>query len=53
MSYNFLVKSYTKRGGEPIPKPFSKNSKLSVSLDQQSKVFIKFIIVYQVEGYRN
>ena len=34
----FLEKSYTKCGGETIPRPFSKNSKLSKSLDQQSKV---------------
>ena len=31
----FLEKSYTKCGGETIPKPFSKKSKLSISLDQQ------------------
>ena len=34
----FLEKSYTKCGGETIPKPFSKKSKLSISLDQYSKV---------------
>ena len=27
-------KSYTKCGGETIPRPFSKKSKLSISLDQ-------------------
>ena len=32
-------KSFTKCGGESIPKPFSKKSKLSISLDQYSKVF--------------
>ena len=31
-------KLYTKRGGETIPGPFSKKSKLSISLDQYSKV---------------
>ena len=31
---NFLEKSYTKLGGEAIPRPFSKNSKLCISLDQ-------------------
>ena len=31
---NFLEKSYTKCGGETIPRPFSKKSKLSMSLDQ-------------------
>ena len=29
----FLEKSYTKCGGETIAKPFSKKSKLNVSLD--------------------
>ena len=29
-------KSYTKCGGETIPSPFFKKSKLSISLDQQS-----------------
>ena len=30
----FLEKSYTKCGGETIPKPFSEKSKLIISLDQ-------------------
>ena len=30
----FLEKSYTKCGGETSPKPFSKKSKLSISLGQ-------------------
>ena len=34
----FLEKSYTKCGGKTIPRTFSKKSKLSISLDQQSKV---------------
>ena len=34
----FLEKSYAKCGGEITPKPFSQKSKLSISLDQQSKV---------------
>ena len=33
-SYIFLEKSYTKCGGETIPRPIRKNSKLSISLDQ-------------------
>ena len=33
----FLEKSYTKCGQETIPRPFTKNSKLSISLDQYSK----------------
>ena len=45
----FLERSYTKCGGETIPRPFSKKSKLSISLDQH---FIYFVfIVCQVEGY--
>ena len=31
----FVEKSYKKRGGETIPGPFSKKSKLSISLDEQ------------------
>ena len=34
----FLEKSYTKCGGETIPRLFSKKSKLSISLDQEFKV---------------
>ena len=30
----FIELSYTKYGGETIPRPFSKKSKLSISLDQ-------------------
>ena len=30
----FLEKSYTKSGGDTVPRPFSKKSKLSISLDQ-------------------
>ena len=33
----FLKKSYTKCGRETIPRPFSKKSKLNISLDQYSK----------------
>ena len=41
----FLEKSYTKLGREAIPSPFSKKSKLSVSLDQYSKVlYILFLL---------
>ena len=42
MEYNigniFLENSYTKCSGKTIPRSFSKKSKLSISLDQQSKV---------------
>ena len=34
----FLEKSYTKSGGETIPRPYSKKSKLIIYLDQYSKV---------------
>ena len=34
----FLEKSYTKFGGEVGPRAFCKKSKLSISLDQQSKI---------------
>ena len=34
MRNTFLEKSYTKCGRETIPRPFSKKSKLSISLDQ-------------------
>ena len=34
----FVKKSHTKCGGETIPRPLSKKSKLSISLDQQCKV---------------
>ena len=41
----FLVKSYTKCDGEAISRPFSKKSKLSISLDQDSKVlYILFLL---------
>ena len=41
----FLEKSYTKSDGETIPRPFFKKSKLSISLDQYSKVlYILFIL---------
>ena len=30
----FVEKSYTKSDGKTIPRPFSKKSKLSISLDQ-------------------
>ena len=42
----FLEKSYTKSGGETIPRPFSKKSKLSISLDQQSKVLHSLFLSY-------
>ena len=38
MRNNFLKNSYTKCGGETSPRPFSGQLKLSISLDQKSKV---------------
>ena len=38
MRIMFIEKLYTKYGGETSPRPFSEKSKLSISLDQQSKV---------------
>ena len=36
----FLEKSNTKCGGETIPRPFSKKSKLGMSLDQYSMLLV-------------
>ena len=52
----FLEKSNTKSGGETSPMPFSEKSKLSLSLDQYSKVLYNLFILYvmlQIEGYQN
>ena len=40
MTNLFLEKSYTKCGGEAIPRLFSKKSNLSISLDQSKSVWI-------------
>ena len=42
----FLEKSYTKCGGETIPRPFPGNLKLSKSQDQQSKVLNRLFLLY-------
>ena len=47
MKQIFLEKSYAKCGGETIPTPFSKQSKLEISLDH----FV--FTVSLAEGYRN
>ena len=48
----FLEKLSPKFGVETIPRPFSKKSKLSISLDQQFKSFVQFVfIVFQVQVY--
>ena len=49
----FLEISYTKCGGETIPRPFSKKSKLSTALDQYLKIVQFVFILCQIEGYRN
>ena len=43
---NILEKSYTKCGGETNPKPFSGKRKLSLSLDQQSKILYSLFFLY-------
>ena len=42
----FLEKSYTKCGGETIPRHFFRKLKLSISLDQQSKVLYSLLLLY-------
>ena len=42
----FVKKSYTKCAGETIPRPLSKTSKLSISLDQQCKVLNSLFQLY-------
>ena len=41
----FLEKSYTKYGGETSPRLFSGKSKLTISLDQQSKVLYSLFLL--------
>ena len=54
MTNIFLEKSYTRCGGETIPKLYSKNSKSSKSQDQFYKSFIQFVfIVCKFGSYRN
>ena len=42
----FLEKSYTKCGGETSPRPFSEKLKLSISLNQWSKVLYSLFLLY-------
>ena len=42
----FVEKSYTKCAAETIPRPLSKKSKLSISLDQQCKVLNSLFLLY-------
>ena len=46
MSNIFLEKSYTKWDGETSTRPFSEKLKLSISLDQQSKVLCSLFLLY-------
>ena len=46
MRKNFVEKSYTKYGEESISRPFFKKPKLSISLDQYSKVLYSFFLFY-------
>ena len=50
----FLENSYKNCSGESIPRTFSKKSKMSISLDQQSKVLYSLLLLnIQVKGYRS
>ena len=42
----FVENSYTKCDGETIPRPFSKKSKLSLSLDLYSNVLYSLFLLY-------
>ena len=42
----FLKKSYIKCGGETIPRLFSRKTKLSISMDQLSKVLYSLFFLY-------
>ena len=46
MSNIFVEKSYRKCAGETIPRPLSKISKLSKSLDQYCKVLNSLFLLY-------
>ena len=42
----FVEKSYTKCAGEAIPRPLSKKSKLSISLDQQCTLLNSLFLLH-------
>ena len=42
----FVEKLYTKYAGETTPRPLSKKSKLSISLDLSSKVLSSLFLLY-------
>ena len=43
---NIFLKSFTNCGGETVIRSFSKKTKLSLSIDQESKFFIQFMLFY-------
>ena len=53
----FLEKSFTKCGGETSSRPFSEKLKLTISLDQLSKVLYNLLLLSgklrAIEIYRN
>ena len=57
MRKNFLETSYTQCRGETSPRPFTEKLKLSIFLDQQSKVLYSLFFLYgnlrDIEIYRN
>ena len=42
----FIAKWYTKYGRETSPSPFPEKLKLSISMDQQSKVLYSLFLLY-------
>ena len=42
----FIEKSYTKFAGKTIPKPLSKKSKLSISLDQYCQILNSLFLLH-------
>ena len=42
----FLEKRYLKCGRDTIPRPFSKKSKLGISLEEKSKDFYSLFLMY-------
>ena len=50
----FFEKLYKKCGGDTLPRPFSKKTQLSISLDQKSKVLYSLsFTACQVEDSQN
>ena len=46
MGNTYLEKSYTKCSGETILRPFPEKPKLSISVDQQSKLLYSLFLLY-------